>query len=456
MSAKEVSHRSVRYRPFRRGDLDVVRDIIRKSFPEEADSHPEVLAEYSHEAYYQPENLLVAEVDGRVVSQMGLRYGDLWLSGRPFPAALVGTVCTLPDYRGQGIGAGMLRYSFELLRGAGVALSYLHTIPARHNFYRRLGYAPSVHQQVAMTVDLASLDRGLLRQYSPDHPDFRLRPALPADASILDRLYQETARRGTGAWSREELFWKRRLAGYPKLWLAGCPGFELLLGPEPLAYRAAIREGGRWLVVEVAYAQGAEDAVRRLLAADIIAAEQADADRVDVTLPPWMEPEELLAVFLASAQRKWETVFLRVHDEARFLELAQPILTERGIEPIGQVIIGTVEGDLHDIGKNLVAMMLSGGGFKVIDLGHDVTPERFIDTARQNPNSIAAMSALLTTTMPRMADVVQGLKKAGLKKVKVMIGGAPVTRDFAKEIGAHGYAPDAATAVDLAKSLFAS
>jgi hypothetical protein len=241
----------------------------------------------------------------------------------------VGTVCTLPDYRGQGIGAGMLRYSFELLRGAGVALSYLHTIPARHNFYRRLGYAPSVHQQVAMTVDLASLDRGLLRQYSPDHPDFRLRPALPADASILDRLYQETARRGTGAWSREELFWKRRLAGYPKLWLAGCPGFELLLGPEPLAYRAAIREGGRWLVVEVAYAQGAEDAVRRLLAADIIAAEQADADRVDVTLPPWMEPEELLAVFLASAQRKWETVFLRVHDEARFLELAQPILTER-------------------------------------------------------------------------------------------------------------------------------
>ena len=135
------------------------------------------------------------------------------------------------------------------------------------------------------------------------------------------------------------------------------------------------------------------------------------------------------------------------------MELLQPILTEHGVEPVGQVIIGTVKGDLHDIGKNLVAMMLSGGGFLVSDLGHDVTPERFIDAARQNPNAIVAMSALLTTTMPRMADVVQGLKKAGLKKVKVMIGGAPVTRNFAAEIGAHGYAPDAATAVDLAKSL---
>jgi predicted N-acetyltransferase YhbS len=329
MSAKEVSHRSVRYRPFRPGDLDVVRDIIHRSFPEEADSHPEVLAEYGQEAYYQPENLLVAEVDGRVVSQMGLRHGDLWLSGRPFPAALVGTVCTHPDYRGQGIGAGMLRYSFGLSRRAGVTLSYLHTIPARHSFYRRLGYAPSVHEQVTMTVDPASLDRGLLRQYSPDRLGLCIRRALPADATILDRLYRETARRGTGAWSRDELFWKRRLAGHPKLWLAGCPDFELLLGPDPLAYGATIREGGRWLVLEVPYTQGAEDAIRRLLAADIIAAEQAGIERVYITLPPWMEPEELFGVFLASAQRKREPVFLRLHDEARFLELAQPILAER-------------------------------------------------------------------------------------------------------------------------------
>ena len=329
MGKKEVPHRHVRYRPFRPDDLAAARDIIAKGFPEEAASHPEVLAEYGREAYYQPENLLVAEVDGRVVSQMGLRYGDLWLSGRPFPAALVGTVCTHPDFRGQGIGAAMLRYSFGMLRNAGVALTYLHTTPARHNFYRRLGYAPSVHEQVAMTVDLAGLDRGVLREYSPGHPDFQLRPALPADATIMDRLYRETARRGTGAWSRSDLFWKRRLEGHPKLWLAGCPAFALVLGPEPLAYGATIREGRRGLVLEVACAERAEDAVRRLLASVILSAEQAGAGGVDISLPPWMEPEELLAVFLTSAQRKREPVFLRLHDAERFLELARPVLTER-------------------------------------------------------------------------------------------------------------------------------
>jgi predicted N-acetyltransferase YhbS len=319
----------VRYRSFRPDDLDAVRDIIGRSFAEEVESHPEVLAEYSREAYYQPENLLVAEVDGRVVSQMGLRCGDLWLSGRPFPAALVGTVCTHPELRGQGIGAGMLRHSFGLLYRGGVTLSYLHTTAARHNFYRRLGYTPSVHEQVAMTVELTGLDRGLLGTYSPDRPDFRVRRALPADASILDRLYRESARRGTGAWGRNELFWKRRLEGRPKLWLSGCPDFELALEPEPLAYRATIREGRRWLVPELACAERAEAAVRRLLAGVIISAERVGTERVDITLPPWMEPEELFSVFATSVQRKREPVFLRLHDAARFLELAQPVLTER-------------------------------------------------------------------------------------------------------------------------------
>jgi 5-methyltetrahydrofolate--homocysteine methyltransferase len=136
------------------------------------------------------------------------------------------------------------------------------------------------------------------------------------------------------------------------------------------------------------------------------------------------------------------------------LELLQPILAEKGVEPVGRVIVGTVKGDLHDIGKNLVGMMLRGAGFSVIDLGSDVPAEKFVEAAREAGSAcIVGLSALLTTTMPKMAEVIQAMKDAGLDDVKVMVGGAPVTRGFADEIGADGYAPDAASAADLAKQL---
>jgi len=319
----------VHYRPFRPDDLDAVRDIIRKSFAEEIDSHSQVLADYPNEAYYQPDNLLVAELDRRVISQMGLRDGRLWLSGRPFPAALVGTVCTHPEYRGQGIGGGMLRYSFDILRGSGVALSYLHTIPPRYNFYRRLGYTPSHHEQTTVVAELAELDDTILEQQASLGPDLRRRRALPTDVAILASLYRETARRGTGAWSRNDHFWKRRLQGYPKLWLSGCPDFELAVGEQPLAYVAAIREGSPWRVVELAYREGAEKTARSLVTGVLASAKTVGAEQVLITLPSWMEPEEMLAPFTTDVQRKRESVFLRLHDVGRFLELATPLLSER-------------------------------------------------------------------------------------------------------------------------------
>jgi 5-methyltetrahydrofolate--homocysteine methyltransferase len=134
------------------------------------------------------------------------------------------------------------------------------------------------------------------------------------------------------------------------------------------------------------------------------------------------------------------------------LAILEPLLTESGVKPVATVVIGTVKGDLHDIGKNLVAMMLQGGGFKVIDLGTDVSPEQFVAAAQENEASIIGMSALLTTTMPQMASVVKAVKESGLK-TKTMIGGAPVTQSFADEIGADGYSPDAASAVDTAQHL---
>ena len=134
------------------------------------------------------------------------------------------------------------------------------------------------------------------------------------------------------------------------------------------------------------------------------------------------------------------------------MEVLEPELKKAGVQPIANIAIGTVKGDLHDIGKNLVGMMLQGAGFKVVDLGIDVAPEKFIEAVKNQNCPIVGLSALLTTTMPQMKNVVAALKEAGLE-AKVMIGGAPVTQSYADEIGADGYGPDAASAVDVAKAL---
>ncbi len=135
------------------------------------------------------------------------------------------------------------------------------------------------------------------------------------------------------------------------------------------------------------------------------------------------------------------------------MDILKPALAESGVKPIGRVLLGTVKGDLHDIGKNLVAMMLEGAGFEVIDLGIDVPPEKFVEAVKAG-GDVIAMSALLTTTMTAMKTTLDALEEAGVKdKIKIMIGGAPVTQNYADEIGADGYARDAASAADKAKEL---
>jgi 5-methyltetrahydrofolate--homocysteine methyltransferase len=132
----------------------------------------------------------------------------------------------------------------------------------------------------------------------------------------------------------------------------------------------------------------------------------------------------------------------------------ETLLVKEGIKPKGAVVIGTVKGDLHDIGKNIVAMMLKGAGYKIIDLGIDVSPEKYVAAARENSASIVALSALLTTTMVQMKNVVEAVKATGLG-IPVIIGGAPVTREYADQIKAQGYAPDAASAVEEVGRLLA-
>ena len=136
------------------------------------------------------------------------------------------------------------------------------------------------------------------------------------------------------------------------------------------------------------------------------------------------------------------------------MNILRPKLIEAGVKLAGKIVVGTVKGDLHDIGKNLVGMLMEGAGFQVIDLGIDVPSEKFVEAVKSQKPDVLGLSALLTTTMPKMKEVVESLVEAGIRKsLKVMVGGAPVTEKFAKDIGADGYAPDAASAVEKAREL---
>ena len=203
--------------------------------------------------------------------------------------------------------------------------------------------------------------------------------------------------------------------------------------------------------------QAMTDAVQR---GDRDAAVQTVQDALAAGLEPEQILNEGLIAAMSSVGEKFRNnevfipeVLIAARAMNSAMEILEPKLVETGVEPRGKVVIGTVKQDLHDIGKNLVAMMLKGGGFKVIDLGVDVEPEKFVEAAKGEQAQVVALSALLTTTMPNMKGVVDALQEAGLDGVKVMIGGAPVTQAYADEIGAAGYAPDAGSAVDLAAGL---
>ncbi|MDO9465581.1 MAG: corrinoid protein [bacterium] len=192
---------------------------------------------------------------------------------------------------------------------------------------------------------------------------------------------------------------------------------------------------------------------------------QAVSDLVKKAVDEGVGPEEILTKGLIAGMniigarfKKNEVYVPEVLIAARAMHagmsILEPLLAEAGVKPLGRIAVGTVKGDLHDIGKNLVAMMLKGAGFNVEDLGVDCDAQKFIDSAKGGAQ-IIAMSALLTTTMPSMKTVIDTLKSAGVN-VKTMIGGAPITQGYADEIKADGYAPDAASAVDTAKELIAA
>lgn len=189
------------------------------------------------------------------------------------------------------------------------------------------------------------------------------------------------------------------------------------------------------------------------------------ADLVQQALDEGMKPDEILAGGLIAGMdnvgRDFKAgdlfvpeVLIAARAMHAGMNILRPLLVGSAASMAGKYLIGTVKGDLHDIGKNLVKMMLEGAGFEIVDLGTDVGPDAFVEAVRTHQPQIVGMSALLTTTMPQMKNTIEALNKAGLRdSVKVMVGGAPLTVEFAREIGADAFAPDAGAAVDIAREL---
>ena len=196
---------------------------------------------------------------------------------------------------------------------------------------------------------------------------------------------------------------------------------------------------------------------------DVDTVEQNTQQGIDKDVGPEVILNEVLIPAMDEVGRKFESGEFFVPDlmfTARAMQaglsILKPKLIEKDVKPIGKVVLGTVKGDVHDIGKNLVAMMLEGAGFEIQDIGVDAPPEKFVEAIRDAGADIVAISALLTTTLPTMKTVIDAINEAGLRdQVKVLVGGAQVSEPFAEEIGADGTAPDAAQAAKLAKSLMA-
>ncbi|MDA0748764.1 MAG: GNAT family N-acetyltransferase [bacterium] len=314
MSETSEEAGQVQIRQLHPKDYPAVKEIVARSFEAHIEQNSGVLEVYEQEPWYDPEHLLVAEVNGQVVSQMGVRDGNLWVEGHPIPAGLVGTVCTLPEFRGLGIGAKLLRASFEWMRSRKIAMSYLHTSEARHGFYGRLGYQLSAIEQ----------PRAVFRPEAVPVP-YSVFRAGPEDAEVLRAIYEAHFGQSSGAWSRTSAFWQRRLEGKPKLWFLGRPEFYLAGGPAPVAYVALVREPNL-RIVEVAALSGEGAALRSLLGQVL---QDLSLAEVEVIVGPqdpcWGE----LQRFGPDVRVENGNVFVRVEEEQRFLAHAASVLGRR-------------------------------------------------------------------------------------------------------------------------------
>lgn len=335
--------RAVTCRSFSGDDYAAARETISGAFGDQVRDNPVALEELEREPWYDPGHLVVAEVDGQVVSFVGVRDSGLWLGGRLFPAGLVGTVCTREAARGQGIGSQLLRYAHERMAGSGLSLSVLHTNEARYAFYERLGYRRAVIEQPRLMVDLGAA----APMAAPG-----ARVAAAGDAAGLNRLYAATYGQATGAWARSEAFWVRRLQGIPKLW-SRVLSFEVAGEDSPSAYVAYEETEGAGSVHELGCAPGAEDLAVALLQHLLVRWRDGGALVAELNLSSSHSLRPRVTPLVAEDRTGWDVVFIRAHDEDAFLAGATPLLRERAraaglgltVERQGDVVVLGAPGE---------------------------------------------------------------------------------------------------------------
>lgn len=301
-------------------DYPAVKQTITESFADHVQDNPQALSLYAQEPWYDPDHLFVAELDGQVVSQLGVRDGHLWCSGIPVPAGLVGTVCTRAQCRGQGIGAQLVRFAFTWMERKGLAVSSLHTGESRHGFYGRLGYCKAVIEHPRLILNLPGL------QLPTEH--LPARPATAADAPRLDTLYAACYGRASGAWSRTVPFWERRLQQLPKLWSRPLD-FRVAGEARPLAYLATEETPGAGTVQEFACLPGAEDLAAALLHHILYNWQERGFQIAELALAATHTLRPLADALSPEDRTGYDIIFIRVQNRGSFLNAIRPLLESR-------------------------------------------------------------------------------------------------------------------------------
>ena len=307
-------------------DYPDVKEIIAASFPQAVGASPGSLEVLEQEPWYDPAHLLVAEVDGRVVSHMGVRTGLLSCSGAGVPAGLVGTVCTAVRFRGQGIGSRLMRASFDRMKHHGLAISYLHTSAERGGFYSRLGYKKAIIENPCLTLQLDGPGPDRLDEWPAP---VESRPGTPADAEALDEIYEASYSRVSGSWSRTVPFWERRLQRQPKLFATAPMRFLVAGRDRPLAYVAVLETLEAGTVSEWACRPGSEDVAAGLLRSTLRGWRDRGVAVANMTIPCGHPLRPRIEALSPEDRTGRGEIWVRVQDRDLYVERIRSLLDER-------------------------------------------------------------------------------------------------------------------------------
>jgi len=362
----------VNFRSAQVHDMPRIKEIISLSF-DDAAKHQAVLSELENEPWYSAGHWLVGEVAGRVLCALALRPGTMWIAGTGIPTSTVGAVCTHPDFRGAGIGAQLMRYADGVMQRQEVVVSRLHTSAARFGFYGRLGYVKTVTNQPATVFEVEAVGARTRRRAEAELGDAVIRPAHPRDAMRMLDIYHATFSMGTGCISRNELFFLRRIARWPKMWFWYAPKFDVVDDPVHgvVGYVAYLLEEESRQLVELATLPQHAPAARTLLLHVAREAQRLGVKKLDTAIDRHHPLGWIVSEFPIDGATDSFIMFLKVQDEERFVELMRPAVERRcsrfevkltlRLAGLGNITLGSGQeiGIVSDV-QHLAALVYNG------------------------------------------------------------------------------------------------